>query len=762
MILPVIVGTSILTLSCGEKEKVVEKTVSEETQNAIQATSQDDSKLEKKISEAASAAKDQVIEVVDAVKPIASQSASPEDLAKQLGFAAHLPASTEGVLAIHKLGDSFDRILKTKLGQLIIEIAKENGEDIERELQGYEMRIARAVMGEEVFVSFGAGAGKQLLNLAEVSKISNYINGLSMASMAQLWMSLETGGNMQDPGEIIAQYLLKDPEKILNLLKRSELPPVTVGIKMSNGEMREGFAAMIKGQLEKALQEEGTPLEAIEVEKHGVKWSGFKLDGEKLSAMIDAKERQNFEKKIQSKEQAEQFFKLISEKEIVVVTGVKGDYILAYAGASLDGFSLVEKASDSVLAHEELDFMNSYQGKDIRLFSFSPQSAFQDLAEQHEMFASVALGLRDGIASNQSLGDTTKLQELLTRLAKQDRELASSHKMQRIGIVGFLEEGFKIESHGGSNLPSIDFGAEHHFASFSELDRVFLFANSVTDEKFSAKVREMINTAGEIAYKLMQSASSLDLNSSELRDFKQGFDLVESFFTDDLYEIWKAFSEDLGQGIGNESAFVVDLDGSMPTIPMIPGAMVKDGKIPRIAWGAPVKDRDKIAKSWDRINTTITGILKKGEEFGMNFPMQVPFSSESDGLKSYFFTSIPFTTPNAMPAVSVSDDYFFLSTSPQFAGELAKTAQKKSVKRKGSFAQVNFQALNQFLKDWLELLKANQDEIFADDELKKNNFKRDLPIIIRVLDAAGELKNMTFHSRLEEGENRGTFHLHMN
>ena len=74
----------------------------------------------------------------------------------------------------------------------------------------------------------------------------------------------------------------------------------------------------------------------------------------------------------------------------------------------------------------------------------------------------------------------------------------------------------------------------------------------------------------------------------------------------------------------------------MPKVPEVPGAIIENGKIPRIAYVTPVIDRTKMTKAWTRIEKAITNILKTVKEMeGPEIPMQEIDDNTKDGITYY-------------------------------------------------------------------------------------------------------------------------------
>ena len=98
---------------------------------------------------------------------------------------------------------------------------------------------------------------------------------------------------------------------------------------------------------------------------------------------------------------------------------------------------------------------------------------------------------------------------------------------------------------------------------------------------------------------------------------------------------------------------------------------------------SPVTDRAKLAGSWDKMNTTLTGTLAKVSEMtGQEIPMQKPISSDKDGNTTWFFP-MPFFTDDFMPSVTVGDKWFVASTSKNQALDLIDKADGGGETRDG-------------------------------------------------------------------------------
>jgi len=236
-------------------------------------------------------------------------------------------------------------------------------------------------------------------------------------------------------------------------------------------------------------------------------------------------------------------------------------------------------------------------------------------------------------------------------------------------------------------------------------------------------------------------------------------DLFDQKFRGDAVGIWKALSGDLASGLGSEAAIIIDMNGSLPKVPGVPRAVIKEGKIPHIAYASVVSDRSKLQASWKKINASVENLLATASEMsGKEIPMQDMMSSEKEGLTTWW-TSIPFTGNDFLPSVSVSDKLFFASTSKSYSEQLAaRFKQGGGEARKGAWLQVDFKVLNQYAVQWMDLVDKNADAIFR-RESAKADFKANKAMIYEVIKACELIESLTVHTRREGGRTRTSFHL---
>lgn len=725
--LPILAGGSLVSLAHGESPQVSEKTLT----HLVQAD--------------------------------AAPAADVTALAKKAGFAAHLPKNTEGYFSILGGYDMYQRLLKTEVGKLIVETLAEQGMELEEIEADEDVAMVKAIFGEEIFLAFGDTAGEQGVNLNAINRSANFHQMKMMVQMAAASMSDDVDPDAME-GAAMSMFagILGDPKAGIDIFEKSEMPPLLVGIKVSDEDRREQIAATVGGFLAQALEAgEEAPFTEIKEERNGIELTGFTVDGKKAAALADEDTRQEMSGFFGGRAEVDRFMNAVAKKNFHIATGVKGDYVVLYVGGNLEGFKLVADPKDSVVANKGMEFLKDYADKDIRLLMYGEGEAFNKMMADSEALSSMALGIKEGLAETEVFGDTRDVQTLLSHVARMDKQLFGMINYTDSGMVGFLDNGFKIESHGGSNLPSIDTKTPHTYSSLGEMEDVLFFSNSRSNPEFTGKLYEMLDSLGEATYLMGRRVGELDIDDPDFKRFQEGITMFEKVAAKDLAEIWQAISVNWAQGTGDEGAIVIDTKGSMPKIPEVPGVVIEKGKIPRISYVTPVTDTEKLTQSWKRIETSVENILKAvKEQGGPEIPMQELIENEKGGIRSFFYP-IPTTTNNARPIVAMTEKNFYLSTSQTAVAEMKARLEKGGGPvRQGAYSRINFAAAADLAQYWVDLAKNNADELFEND-FQKDDFMENVPLIEKFIAAFGEFQDVTTHVRKEDGVSRMSIHFNM-
>jgi hypothetical protein len=134
-------------------------------------------------------------------------------MAKKLGFAAHVPKNTEGYLSVIGGNDMFERLTKTEIGEFVIEMMAGQGADLEEMEEDEDIRMLKAVLGEEIFAAFGDTSGAQGVHLNAIAKSSNFHQMKMLVKMAAMNLSGDADPEeMQGAAMGMFSSMLGDPK----------------------------------------------------------------------------------------------------------------------------------------------------------------------------------------------------------------------------------------------------------------------------------------------------------------------------------------------------------------------------------------------------------------------------------------------------------------------------------------------------------------------------------------------------------------------
>ncbi|WAC20848.1 hypothetical protein OVA24_05555 [Luteolibacter sp. SL250] len=735
-----------------------------------------------------------VEKVKDAVAEVIPQkAASPEERAAKLGFVKHLPKNTESLFTVYGAAKTAEKAKALKLWKLIED---EMGTEVlpdgaaEPPLEGAaapaegatdaaavpatEAGVAatptpapeeaaaepaafdpKALWADEVTIALGGGSGEQLGHLLHLYRRFSYFQ-MRQTTKALLAQAKSAEADV-DADAMAADYmqlvvdLLNDPEGGVGTLEKVAFPSIYLASKVDAAN-RQKAAEEIASSLGivGSLSEFAEP---VEVEKAGAKFSGYKLKGAKLAEVMQG-ERASLEETIEA-EKLDRLFASIAKKDIVILTGTIGEYVVLFLGGSESQFELAADAKDSLAAADSLKFADEYLSKDLMALAYGAKDSLKTLMDNASGLADTAKGIRDGITGDGGLGDTREIESLIQVVVEREEALRKLSRVDDSGTVAFYEDGLKVESSGGVDQGALDWKAEPKLSHLGDSADVVLFANATMDASYDKASTEFVEAIFETAYAITQKVAQLPGENPDLAPFKGGFKMFDENFRTDALGIWSAVKGDFAEGLGHESAFVVDFKGTVPAIPGIPQAVVDQGKFPRVSVITPVVDRAKVASSWDKINQSATSILAKVNEMsGSEFPMQKPMSSEKNGMTTWFF-SMPFFNDDFLPSVTVGDKWFVASTSKNHALDLAAQAEKGGSDKKGLVLKANFVAMQSYAREMQKVLDANADAILAGNAAEYQDNKED---ITRAIDALDDFDSLTVRSNRDGDVVRTSVH----
>ena len=715
---------------------------------------------------------------------VSDAEVSPAQRAAKLGFAQYLPANVSAYSAVINGSSVIDRMWKTPVGAVIKERLEEEGisfddlSDPQAQMSGI-LQLGGAQYGEDYFVAYGESAPKVSKEVIEFSDRMSYYVGRMAVYAGNAAVAGKLFEENVHPNKLLTELFTKPlkglPANFIHMFREVDMPSYYQGVKVSGEDSR----ALVRDQLEAvpnffSMIEVG--VEPLVVERGGAQFEGYKFSGKKMQEELAEGQggmRLVLEPGLKqfgmSQQEIDEFIKLIEAKTIVALVGEVHGYVVLFMGSSEDDFVLVDDVEDSLCASDKIKFTDDYLDNDLFTYGFSDGGMGYDLSAIekicYKLGGSFAKGLSDQLAESDSLGNTQEIEVILDNIDKQAKGLAAMFKEADAGYVAYLEDGIKVEMQGGSNMPQYDMQSAHTLAPISQGEGQVLFANWATDPQYNEGLMTLIDRFVEVSYlmskqvlPLLASRAAADEGNADFIQYNASLQMFDQMFSKDLLDVWQALRTNMAEGLGAETALVIDVNGSLPKVPMLPKAIIEGGKMPRVAYVSTVDDREKLQASWTRLNTALESLLKKASEMtGAEIPMQVPMSSEKDGLKTWF-VPIPFQNDDFVPSVSVSDDLFFATTSKRFAEGLSSLAAKGGGEsRQGVWLDVDMKVLHSYAEQWLKLIEENAAEFMSDVELEDFNANKEM--IETTLSALGMMDSLTYHMRQEDGVTRTSMHL---
>lgn len=705
------------------------------------------------------------------VEDIIQKDVTPEDRAAKLGFAARLPKDVSTFSAVYNGREAFDSLLKSKLGDFLIARMEEEGVSMADLTDNIEISQQLAAYSEEYFTAYGPGLGDTATQIVDFYESLLSYGGIMAIHTADALirdgseftpMSLQQGLMPLEEGALKGFV----PE-LISIMAKFDMPSVYQGSKISDETLRVDFLDRTRSEFDMVVGMMGELsldfAEPLSFKKGESEFSGYKFSGEALAKMMDDMNTETLESIIRT-EDIDAFKAALTAQNLVIVYGIIDQYVVSFVGASVEDFVLVDKVGDSVCSLDKLKPTDAYLDKNLLAVMYSDGDVSRGLESLqvlgYRSVSALAEGLKKGLKRSSSLGDTQDVEVLLDTLVDQGKALSELFKISDNCLIAYIEDGLKLESYGGPNLPAIDFKTKHSLSSLGTNEGTVFFANWTSNKEYNSLVAEYVDTLFETGYTMAGRVAGFnDIDSRDFKQFQQGYQMFDSVIKKDISTLSGALRHEMGEGLAAESAIVIDLNGTFPKLPLLPEAIVKEAKMPRIAFVSPVEDRKKLQSAWTNANTSIENILKTVESFaGAKIPMQVPMSSEKDGLKTWF-VPIPFQNDDFVPSVSVSDDLFFASTSKSFSEGLAEQLKKEgdAASRQGAWIHVNFSALHQYAKDALTLVQNNTDELIESDSARED-FIENQVLIEDTLEAFSGIKSFSSHIRQDNGQTRVSVH----
>ena len=234
---------------------------------------------------------------------------------------------------------------------------------------------------------------------------------------------------------------------------------------------------------------------------------------------------------------------------------------------------------------------------------------------------------------------------------------------------------------------------------------------------------------------------------------RQGAAFIETMAIPIVKDLWNS-SRLLGKALGDESAMIVDLNGTMPKLPDMPPGFT-EGKIPRFAVVCELKDRAAISEAWkgfDKIIRQLTALIPQGASEADKFQPQM----KKDGDLELHYIPLPIPTDDVLPNITITKDRWILSTSPTLSREVASKSVATGGTPLGGEWRMQFPALCDLGNAWVKLLAKNTEAVPSGGN-QMNSMRLD--VLGDILRLARSISAMELRIFEEEGQTRTSMFL---
>jgi len=723
--------------------------------------------------------------------PIPEPPAAPRSRSEALGFARHVPADAEALITIRNLASAIDGVKMMKLWGAAHneipdrpfqtpEMKDEDFSDLDGLLHEDDMFehspmiSPLEVFGTEATLVLGKGGTERLAAWLSFNRRSAY------HQMRGLAASL-SGKNNQD-GTPFSPFTalfgaLNDPDlyplliqdaAAMRALDQFQIPPIYLAVRAEGERMHEVHEVM--SEPVKSLANFNEMVTPVQVERAGATFAGYRIIGADLAASLE--DAGEYMEELFGTDVLQRIIEFLEPRELVALSGIVGDYSITFFGASVDDFNLAESPEHSIIHGDTLAFADSQLAYPLYALVYAEKELLATFTTNSTSLADLAMGLRDGFAAHDRDGRNRDLTALLQILSERHRALRALTSHEATGITLVNDGGPRIDTHGGTN-GMLDFTPPSRFAALGDDPEVAIFLNVSIDARYSTRSTAYKEALFETTYALLMRLMEAPEDGNQNDDDGFSFDpfafireyttMFENDFRGDFVNIWRAIARDMRNGLGRESAIIVDLQGTLPAVPGIPEALVDKASSPRITYLAPVANRERLRAAWEKIHDGATRITAHiGELQEREIPVPKPIRTEASGLSSWFLP-YPVFDDEFLPSVTLDDSWFAMGTSRNQAVDLITRLDTLEPRPGGGLhLKVNFHLLASSQREQIATLRENRDAILESEKIDADEFESTLETLESLAAGLEELETLESRCWQEGGITRSLIHLRVN
>ncbi|MEI7820512.1 MAG: hypothetical protein WCK55_06305 [Verrucomicrobiota bacterium] len=628
----------------------------------------------------------------------AAAPANVSAISAAYGFAAILPKDVEAFSANYRLHDLWVKLSTSNWSKTLLNMPglKDDAKFQDMLAQwnspmGMKGRdIFEAVLGNEFVIANPAGFGEKFMPWMD---LFSEVQGVQMQ---QIFMTAMSGGRPPDSKKIFRDAA---PELIPALLK-CDIPPVLIASKAVSAKADiDGGMAMVLAKLGEQLPP------GVEIGKFKVAdkydFQSITVNAEKLvAALQEEKIRAQVAEVMGDEAKAKAAVEALKKKRIEIAWGWVGDYLVISLGTDHSHVKFAAGDADSALAIAAVARRASqFADKKPLGISYAGAALLTKLSGKIE-FADKFKKLSDELATLLKPEHIAAMQADVKKFEGKVQSLVATTFDPLVGIA-YWDSGIRAEEFGGGRQTQFDTAKPLAFASLFT-KTVFLFADGRSSSANDGKLASLIEDGAGILWGWYEKFGKTMVPPDE----QEKATMAEKLAVPMVKDVW-ASSRKLAKALGNESAFVLDLNGTMPKLPNVP-AEVADGKVPRIAWVAEMNDRTAVSAAWKGFETVIKQIAALAPVGAIPDPVM-----KKDGDLEIHYIQLPIPTDDLLPHIAISKDRWILSTSPSLSKEIAATPASAVGAPLGAEGRISLPALCDFADAWVKLAEKDPNGPFV-------------------------------------------------
>ena len=631
--------------------------------------------------------------VKNAVKDAVAPALPAQDLASirgAYGIAAQLPKDVEAFSVNLRLHDLWVKLSNSKWAAAFINLpALKEEPKFQQFLQQWNSpqaakakEIVEALFGSEIAVAYPAGFTEKAMPWID---LVSQIQGLQMQ---RAFMTAMSGGRPPDSAKVMREAA---PE-IIPALVKCDFPPLLLALKAVKAKTD------IDAGVAMALQQFGMQLPpGVEVGKFQLAgkydFQNITLNAAKLiEAMQEEMVRGKLADLLGDEGKAKQTVETLKAKRIEIAWGWVGDYLIVSFGSDHAHIKFAGSDAESALAIPAVSRRAAqYLDKKPLGLGYANVAMFEKMHGKLE-FADSFKKISDELSGLIKPADIAAMQADVKRFEGKAQGLYAA-KFDPLVSVSFWDSGIRAESFGGTRQTAFDTSKPLGFASLLS-QSVFVFCDGRSNPANDGKYSDVIEEGAAMLLSWYEKYGRTMIPENE----RQGAAMIETMALPMVKDFW-ASSRKLSKALGNESAFVLDLNGTAPKIPNLPPNLA-DGKVPRIAWIAELKDRAGVSEAWkgfDKIIKQLAAFAPGGS------PIPEP-QMKKDGDVEIHFIDMLIPTDDLLPHVAISKDRWILSTAPSLTKEIASKAAATGGSPLGSEWRMQVPAACDLAEAWLKVM----------------------------------------------------------